>query len=453
MKNSEKYEMLSKEGAGVPSNMAILPKGKSIQFDAEKIRESLENSSFFDLLSFSEAEVAEDLLFEQSYDAEIKYRGVIYNVNIYVGDAQELRIEEYGFANKIDDEELRQAVEQKCFVETSLYFGEDNISSFHLQLKIMDAIVPDASVVVDFMSYRLLSAQWLSMAAQSAVPPSPDYLYSLHCVYDEDEAGNRAYWFHTHGLHRCKTVELEMLNISQGAEQMQTLINMTVRKFLSDPTQEKERFTIGYDGMGINLCWLRWEKALNSFPKTVLGGVNERKEEGDVHTEPSGVLFAVEEKNMISPEIYAQTLANNPIYYITTEETERMSALAKERFNLFKKAFEVWGISEGKESFVKKLFKSKRKYDENEWSFLVKLGLSVDSSETGEDKEHLWFEVKSIDDKKMTAKLLNQPYWIAGLKEGDENDYTLDLLTDWIIYAPNNTYTTDTIYQLNTSLL
>ncbi len=440
--------MLTKEGIGLPSNMAILPNDQSIVLNRKTIKESLSNNPSFALLSFSDMEQEDSLLFEQSYEAELKYLNESFSIQIYVGNANELNLEDYGFANRIGEKELEQAMSQRYFIEVSLYFGTDNIQSFHLQLKILNAIVPDASVVIDFMSYRLLSAQWLKMAAQTAIPPSPDYLYTLHCIYDEDEEGVRRYWFHTHGLHRCKTVELEMLNITQGVEQMQTLINMTVRKFLSDATLERERFTIGYDGMGINLCWLRWEEALSSFPKKMLGGIDDRKEEGNVHAEPSGILFAVEEKDMISPEIYAQTLAKNPIYYITTEETKRMSALAKERFSLFKKAFELWGVPEAKKNFVQKLFKTSRKYDENEWSFLVKLGLTVDGSETGDDKEHLWFEVKLIEGDKIVGKLLNQPYWIAGLKDGDEKTYTTESLTDWIIYAPDNTYTTDTIYQL-----
>ncbi|MFV0467967.1 MAG: DUF4026 domain-containing protein, partial [Dysgonomonas sp.] len=297
-------------------------------------------------------------------------------------------------------------------------------------------------------SYRLLSAKWLSMAADSAVPPSPDYLYTLHCVYDEDvEIGNRRYWFHTHGLHRCGSVELEMLNFSQGAEQMNTLINMTVKKFLSDPAKEKERFTIGYDGMGINLCWLRWEEALKDLPKNILGGAADRDEADNVHAEPSGILFAVEDGNMISPEIYASTLAENPIYYITNEETNRMSALAKERFSSFERIFTREYKKPEKKSFLKNLFGPKE--DEKPgWTFLVKLGLTVDDPESGSEKEHLWYDVLSIENNQIKGKLLNQPYWISNLHEGDLGIYPLEVLTDWIIYSPDNTYTPDSAYLL-----
>ncbi len=363
MDNQEKYDLLAEGETGLASSMGIYPGNKNFKFEAAQIEKSLALNKDFKLVSFNKAEV--DIEFSvMSFNAEIEYQEATFNIDLYVCETKNINLNDYGFANSIDEASIQKATEQEYFLETSMYFELDPLSSFHLQLKVLNAIVPDASLVIDFMSYRLLSAKWLSMAADSAVPPSPDYLYTLHCVYDEDgENGNRRYWFHTHGLHRCGSVELEMLNFSQGAEQMNTLINMTVKKFLSDPAKEKERFTIGYDGMGINLCWLRWEEALKDLPKNILGGAADRDEADNVHAEPSGILFAVEDGNMISPEIYASTLAENPIYYITNEETNRMSALAKERFSSFERIFTREYKKPEKKSFLKNLFGPKE--DEN----------------------------------------------------------------------------------------
>ncbi|MDR0824325.1 MAG: DUF4026 domain-containing protein [Prevotella sp.] len=447
MDNNEKYDLLAEGETGLASSMGIYPKDKNFKFDAAQIEKSLAGNTDFKLLSFNEAEVDIDYS-TMSFNAEIEYKETVFNIDLYVCKTKNINLKDYSFANSIDEESLQTALEQEYFLETSMYFELDPLHSFHLQLKILDSIVPNASVVIDFMSYRLLSAKWLSIATKSSVPPSPDYLYTLHCLYDENEEnGDRKYWFHTHGLHRCGSVELEMLNFSQGAEQMSTLINMSVKKFLTDPAKEKERFTIGYDGMGICLCWLRWEEALKDLPKDILGGAADRDEADNVHAEPSGILFAVEDGNMVSPEIYVSTLAENPIYYITSEETSRMSTLAKERFSTFEKTFAREYKKPENKSFLKNMLGIKEE-EQPEWSFLVKLGLIVDNAEADSEKEHLWYDVLSIQNKQIEGKLLNQPYWISGLNEGDVATYPLDVLTDWIIYSPENTYTPDSAYQL-----
>lgn len=451
MDNTEKYKLLLENEVCMESNMAIIPREKNFILSTLNVKKALLNNKDFKLSSFDETGNKDS---DTKVDCKIRilYFDEEFEVEIYSIKASSLHLQEYGFANNIDEESLKIACEQEDCLVTSMYFGKDKISSFHLQLKILHTIIPNASLVVDFMSYRLLSPYWLKMTAESFIPPSPDYLYTLHCVFDENKGEDCKYWFHTHGLQRCGSVELEMLNISsKGYEQMHVLLNMTVKKFLTHPAKEQERFTIGYDGMGINLCWLRWEEALKDLPKEILGGTPDRNGEDNVHSDPAGVLFAVEDGNMISPEIYAPTLAINPIYYITTQETNRMSALAKERFDLFEEEFYDKRNISKRQSLLKKVFK-KKKVQENDWAFLVKLGLVVDSSninDIDDEKEHLWFEVLSINDNQVEGKLLNQPYWIAKLNEGDVKKYPLELLTDWIIYAPDMTYTPDTIYQLS----
>lgn len=448
MDNNEKYDLLAGGETGLASAMGIFPSGKDYTFDASQIENALAANKDFKLKSFVPAEV--DIEYSiMAFTALIEYQEVEFNVDLYVVNAANINLRDYNITSGIDQESLDVAMEQPCFLEVTMYFELSALDSFHLQLKVMNAIVPDSSVVIDFMSYRLLAAKWLRMTAKSSIPPSPDYLYIIHCVYDENgEDGQRRYWFHTHGLNRCGSVELEILNFSQGAEQMNTLIDMSVKKFLNDPAKEKERFTIGYDGMGINLCWLRWEEALKDLPQHILGGALDRDEVDNVHAEPSGILFAVEDGNMISPQIYAPTLAENPIYYISTEETERMSALAKERFFAFERVFRREHKEPEKKSLFKKMFGGQKEEEEPGWTFLVKLGLTVDDPESGSDKEHLWYEVISVSDGQITGKLLNQPYWISGLNEGDVKTYPMDVLTDWLIYSPTNTFTSDSIYQI-----
>ena len=443
MGNNEKYEMLAEGETLVPSNMGIIPAEKNFTFSENSIKKSLADSKYFELKSFVKSEEPDN-----SYEAEISYLDEVFSVKLDVLPVEYIGLNDFGFANQIDKADFENALTQPNYLEISMFFGDSVLDSFHLQLKIMDAVVPQASLVVDFMSYRMLSAKWLKMTAKSPTPPSPDYLFSLHGVYN-DKGAKTQYWFHTHGLLRCKSIDLEILGISNGAEQMNDLITMVVKKFIKDPTKENEKFQIGYDGLGIHLAWLRWEEAIKDFPSGLLGGMDDREGDNNVHTEPSGVLFAVEENTLVSPEIFVKTLADNPIFYISNEETSRMSDLARERFSFFKDVFVKYGEKPKPKSFFSKIFGSKKDENTEPWDFLVKLGLSVDHDEAGTEKEHLWFRIQNVENGKITGELLNQPYWISGLNAGDVNSYSTSVLTDWLIYSPDGgSYTPDSIYRL-----
>lgn len=444
MSNKEKYKLLAEKEIFQPSIMGAVPSEEGFNFSKEEVESRLKSKADFELLSFQE-EIIDGQNFGE-YTAIIQYQENEYNVNISIPKVSDIHLEEYSLGNMMEEADLKTAMAQPYFAEVVVFFSDKPLESFHFQLKVLDTIIPHASLVVDFASYRLLSGKWLRMTAASSIPPSPDYLYTLHAVYDE-KSGEKEYWFHTHGLLRCGIIELEILNVRSGPQQMHDLINNVVKKFLTEPVKENEKFTTGYDGLNINLAWIKWEEALNDFSSTILGSIKDRGEEGSAHRDPSGILFAVEDGNLISPEIYVSTLANNPIYYISNEETQRMSELAKERFHYYIDIYKKHSLV-NKRGFLDKLLNRKQK-EESKWQFLVKLGLEVDNAENPTDKEHLWFEVQELNEKEIKGILLNQPYWIASLKEGDVKTYFVDLLTDWIIYDDaGKQFTPDSVYQL-----
>lgn len=453
MGNNDIYQSLNEhEGLKLPSYMGIIPRNKEFLLDKDKLKSSLENNKEFNVKSFELVDLEEngEAVMNFSFDVEIEFEETDFNVRIsaFKTEGQDLR--SFSFANTIDDESLQIATEQPYYLETNMLFSDDPMSSFLFQLKVLHTIVPNACLVVDFSSMRLLSPYWLTMTAESSIPPSPNYLYIIHAVYDE-KGEETLYWMHTHGLHRCGSMELELVNIKSSAQQMHNLINTAANLFIMEHHKENESFQVGYDGLGLNLCWLRWEEALKEFPKDVLGGINDRTEEDggyNVHSEPSGILFAVEDGNLTSPEIFGSTLADNPIFFIRNDETLRMSALARERFHMYKSTYDKNGVKkEEKKSFLGKLFGKKE--EEPQWKFLVKLGLTTDDAKDATEKEHLWYEVQSIEGNNVTGQLLNQPYWIAGLNEGDVKTYPIqEVLTDWIIYGPEGEYTPDSIYLL-----
>ena len=432
MTNKELYDGILNDGLSLPSTMGIFPSSNDFVFSQETIENSLKNSDYFELINFKSIELDKDEneAIKQEYRILVSYLDEEFDVSLFVMNAKAADFSEFGLGNMISDEEMELALQQDFYLETELYFGDDALDSFHLQLKVMQAIVSNPSIVADFMPFRLLSGKWAKLAAESEIPPSPTYLYTIHGVYDEVN-GENVYWLHTHGLHRCGSVELEMLNIKSGVEQMNSALDMIVNAFIKPEfrTPENTEFNIGYDGLDITFCWKRWEDVISDYPAEIPGGLHERQPDNENY-EPSGVLLAIQEGYTLTPEVYATTIADNPIFFISDQETERMSAMAYQRFESYKKTFQTYFNPEADE--------------ENYWRFLIKLGFDVDHDM---NKEHIWFDVYGINENnEIFGVCLNRPYAVEGLNEGDEGLYPQEMITDWLIYSPTTTYTPDNIY-------
>lgn len=63
---------------------------------------------------------------------------------------------------------------------------------------------------------------------------------------------------------------------------------------------------------------------------------------------------------------------------------------------------------------------------------LAKLGYPTDSGRV----EHLWFEVHRLDDETLEATLMNQPFDIKSMNQGDRDIRPLSRITDWLIGTP-----------------
>jgi len=66
---------------------------------------------------------------------------------------------------------------------------------------------------------------------------------------------------------------------------------------------------------------------------------------------------------------------------------------------------------------------------------VIKLGYGVDGG-SEDDREHLWFEFHGLRDGEADATLLNEPFSIAAMKNGQRALHSLDRLTDWSVFTP-----------------
>ena len=128
---------------------------------------------------------------------EVGYDGEVYEIGFYEGDFSMpdmfIRGDYYFTADRA--------------LTVFMKFGVDGQKSYHLQLKIAVAMVPDLLAIVDESAEKLVCARWATLAADSAVVPGTSVLFTVHAVTDE---GGEV-WLHTHGLNRCGLYELEIL--------------------------------------------------------------------------------------------------------------------------------------------------------------------------------------------------------------------------------------------------
>ena len=85
------------------------------------------------------------------------------------------------------------------------------------------------------------------------------------------------------------------------------------------------------------------------------------------------------------------------------------------------------------------------------WDFHVKLGFPTDDNADGHTcggAEHLWFDVHEATAKSVDGTLLNRPYRISKLRQGERGTFDLKLLTDWAIESPRGRYTPESVLQL-----
>lgn len=371
--------------------------------------------------------ITADLEDEGNIGLTVEYGGSRYRALIYPTDFE--LPEFYRCQHLFPDVDIEAMENAEGGLAVEMMFGEDALASYHLQLKIIHAILPDAVAVLDDSSEKILSGHWVALAAVSSVPPAPRYIYTAQAVSGDDPV----VWLHTHGLNRCGLSELEVLNSTKETYNshynvLETMANRLLE--LEEPLEPKEPLYLARltDRAALITTLVPWSEAVELYDDDMLGGKDDRAEG---HNENTSAIFTYKtkedyEEGKYSPiSIYDEILEKNPIYWISTSETERMKALAAERASYMLRAL-----------------------SDEENHILIKIGLTIDEEyqEDNNTKEHIWFELLEAKDGTLTGKLTQEPYYVSGMHQDDIGIYTLDDLTDWIIFTPKRRITPDDVY-------
>lgn len=308
------------------------------------------------------------------------------------------------------ESEKEEAKRSKFSLFLATNFLADPVSEIFEQLNILYALAPEALAFIDVVAYSVSSHHEIKDLLEEGIEPSVESLFTIHAVADDD---SNLVWLHTHGLLRCGLPEIEMIDIPVSHREIYgKIINAIASLFLEQGVVEPgDHFMAGDQ---LELAWLPWEKGINRIKIKGCGGLQDHDEN---HAYPSMVILKPQ-KSLFGTRYrpisaYLKLLDDDPMLYLSHRETERVANLAKVRFDRFKTIFDKCSPSE-------------------DWLFLVKLGYPVDDLE---GHEHLWFEVKSIDNQKVEAKLVNDPIHISALKLNDVGMHSTELLSEWSILS------------------
>lgn len=358
------------------------------------------------------------------------YEGEEYEVGYFVGKFQwspMLGMNNYYFSE--EEQALLKAADRglTLFME----FHRDCKKSFHIQLKLAVAMVPNLLGLLDESAEKMISARWAVMAANSAVTPGPEDMFIVHAV-----AGKKGeVWLHTHGLCRCGITELEILHSDKEHYTNHYHLLSTFVSYLMDkgepfvPKQSSIYIGVLTNGYPIVATCVSWTEALREYPKLTLGGTADRRDGHNTRTSPIFVYQSEEDEKagkLSKVSEFDSVWGDNPMFFISNAETDRMRTLARERFHFVRE-------QAGK--------------DGNK--AIVKIGLlRDDNEEDSNEREHIWFELIAFEGDKFKARLLQEPFAVAGMHEGDEGCYTIEDVTDWVIYTPAGSVTPGTAYLL-----
>ena len=368
--------------------------------------------------------------FEEGLNVKVEIDGCEYEVEVFPIDFEIPPL--YRAQHLFPDVDVEAVEKANVGLAVVMEFNENPLRSYHAQLKIITALIPDVLAVLDDSSEKILSGRWVELAAESAVPPAPRYIYTVQAVSDS-EGGEDCVWLHSHGLNRCGHPDIEVLNSKKETYNnhynvLETMANRLLEQ--EEPLQMGEPFYVARvtERIPLMATLIPWQEAIQNYPENMLGGKAEREEAHNGNTCGLFVYPSYEamEKRQCAPlSVFDDLLKENPIYMISTQETERMKELAYERISYMLKAAQ-----------------------NPENKILIKIGLDIDEEfrEEQNEYEHIWFELKSATDSDVTCELTQEPYYVKDMHVGSIGTYTFDRITDWLIFTRERRLTADDVY-------
>ncbi|HDW3058102.1 TPA: DUF4026 domain-containing protein [Bacillus cereus] len=335
---------------------------------------------------------------ETSLIVELHMDEAIIPYELHIDEANDP--EEYKMYNRQDSTIVDRNFEDAAFgteIFTRTLFVGDVLDCFFQQLQFLWNLAPDLLFVIDSSAaMKVISRSYIEYHVENELLPDIPDLYVIHSVYEDDKDDEPIVIAHS----QQGSIHTVAIPWEKGLSYIGHKTSMDQLSSIEDEEVKLQPID-----------------AQNTF----LGGMDARDE---YHQSPSVLLFKFNTSEEYIESFFKEhEEATGLMFYKTNSETNRMAYNAKNTFGYFSNIFHIEQSNE-------------------DFRFLAKFGVSYEEGKS----EHMWFEMQNITEDFIQGILINEPYFIEDMSEGNSYHLDFDNLTEWVIYAgdavikPNNLY-------------
>lgn len=320
---------------------------------------------------------------------------------------------DFKLMHKLTEADVDRLFASSGMLMTIMYSDEQPDIAMLVQLKILEAVYPDAPAYFDFSRNKVLSGNWARLQTRSSVPPTVDYIYGLEVIGDDD---NDYLWITTRGLNACGLRDIEIFDADkENFSAYCDLICFTAEKLILmgylPPAQESFNAVRKADGSWLSLSWLPSSQVGEYYPEDERKGLAVRMSYSEEELTENAALFIYggEREDGSVKLAPLGTLTDGDFedlrygsYYATDR---KIAAMAKDRLDLFAKAFE--------------------KHPESAY---IRVCIDYD------DEEYAWVKITEMGDK-ISGQLDEE---CSAGKIGDEFTVVPDSITNFSIRLSEN---------------
>jgi uncharacterized protein YegJ (DUF2314 family) len=297
--------------------------------------------------------------------------------------------------------------------------NKDVLRDRKMGLRFARAVMGDDGVaVLDHLAQRVWSREMLEDELCHDADLDVEGVYALHGVTRPNE--EVPYWLHTHGLGEIGGFDMTVFKPhadllgGNGTDLLRSLAFAVVEGRVHQGTA---RFQVTPKGA---VRFVPMPQFLANGPADLVAllkdEVEGHQQRHAVLCNPEGGFFARWFGNRLTPSrLLSSPMPDGTVINFSADASNLMARRACDTYQQFRRFHE--------------------EFAEFGFTAVVKLGYQVDGG--GEDsREHLWFEVHAVEDEAIDATLLNAPYGIARLKQGDRGRHAVTLISDWVVFTP-----------------